>query len=159
MSDKNLISNIAQRPQILLQNLMTNFWFFEVCITTYFCRSRNNDFRKPSCLSDFFIRCPWWPKYATLEIFQGLVAVRGWCIKFATGLKCLNIHRSKSIWVTSLFFCQNDSLIGGSLWQKDSLVTLILFELCLLWYLAQSQILVTSLYTEYTGYLIANCIK
>ena len=48
--------------------------------------------------------------------------------------------------VTKLFFCQNDLLLGGSFWQKDSLVTFILFELNLLWYLAQSQILVTSLY-------------
>ena len=47
----------------------------------------------------------------------------------------------KSIWVTS----QNDSLMGESLWQKDSLVTLILFELGLLWYLAQSPILGNSL--------------
>jgi hypothetical protein len=28
-----------------------------------------------------------------------------------------------------LFFCQNGVLLGGSFWQKDSLVTLILFEL------------------------------
>ena len=47
----------------------------------------------------------------------------------------------KSIWVTS----QNGSLMGESLWQKDSLVTLILFELGLFWYLAQSQILGNSL--------------
>ena len=36
--------------------------------------------------------------------------------------------------------------MSTSFWQQDSLVTLILFELCQLWYLAQSQILVTSLY-------------
>ena len=28
-------------------------------------------------------------------------------------------------------FCQNDSLIGGSLWQKDKMVTHILFDLCI----------------------------
>ena len=48
--------------------------------------------------------------------------------------------------MTRLFFCQNGVLLGRSFWQKDSLVTLILFELCLLWYLAQSQILGTTLY-------------
>ena len=51
------------------------------------------------------------------------------------------MQSSKSVRVTMLFFCQRKLF-----WQKESLVTLILFELCLLWYLAQSQILVTSLY-------------
>ena len=49
-------------------------------------------------------------------------------------------HSSESIRVIKLFFCQNGVLIGRSIWPKDSLVTLILFELWLLWYLAQSQI-------------------
>ena len=57
-----------------------------------------------------------------------------------------NRHSWKSIIVTRLLFCQNDCSIGESIWQKDSLVTPILFWLCLLWYLAQSQILVTALY-------------
>ena len=48
-----------------------------------------------------------------------------------TGLKCSNRHRSKSIWVTSLFFCQNDSPTSDSFWQKNRLVTHILFDLCL----------------------------
>ena len=53
------------------------------------------------------------------------------CSKFANELKCSNRHRSKSIWVTSLVFCQNDSLMGESFWQKNRLVTHILFDLCL----------------------------
>ena len=77
--------------------------------------------------------------------YTNMIICRDCCPKFATGLKCLNRHRSKNIWMTRLFFCQNDSLLEESLRQKDSLVTLILFELCLLWYLAQSQILVISL--------------
>ena len=52
---------------------------------------------------------------------------------------CLIIICSKSIWVTKLVFCQNDSRIGGSFWQKDSLITHILFELCLFLYPAQSK--------------------
>ena len=48
--------------------------------------------------------------------------------------------------MTRLLFCQNDSPMGGSFWQKDSLITDILFGLCLLWYLAHSQILGISLY-------------
>ena len=36
---------------------------------------------------------------------------------------------SKSIWVTRLLFCQNDSPMRGSFWEKDSLITHILFEL------------------------------
>ena len=56
---------------------------------------------------------------------------RDWSPKFATGIKWLNRHRSKSIWVTILSFCQNDSLMGESLWQKDRMVTHILFDLCL----------------------------
>ena len=59
------------------------------------------------------------------------IRFRDWSPKFATGLKCLNRYRSKSIWVTILFVCQNDSLMGGSLWQKYRMVTHMLFDLCL----------------------------
>ena len=45
-----------------------------------------------------------------------------------------------------LSFCQNDPPMGESFWQNTSLATHILFELCLLWYLAQSQICCTTLY-------------
>ena len=57
---------------------------------------------------------------------------RGWCPKFATGLNIIIRHSSKSIWVTNLLFCQNDSPIRKSFWQKDSLITHILFELWLI---------------------------
>jgi hypothetical protein len=33
-------------------------------------------------------------------------------------------------------------------WQKDNLITLILFELCLFWYLSQLQIWCTTLYVH-----------
>ena len=46
------------------------------------------------------------------------------------------------------------SLMGESLWQNNSLVTLILFELGLFWYLAQSQILDNSLYIAYSFLII-----
>ena len=65
---------------------------------------------------------------------------RGWCPKFATWLNIISRHSSKSIWVTNLIFCQNDSQIRRSSRQKDSLITHILFELYLLWYLAYCQI-------------------
>ena len=58
---------------------------------------------------------------------------RGWVPKFATGLIYQIEHSSKSIWVTRLLFCQNNSLMGGSFWPKDSLITFIIFELCLIW--------------------------
>ena len=74
------------------------------------------------------------------------IIARGWCIKFMTGLNIINRHSSKSIIVIKLSFCQNDPLIGESFWQKDSLITCILFELCLFWYSAQSQIWCTTLY-------------
>ena len=48
--------------------------------------------------------------------------------------------------MTSLFFCQNDVLIGGSFWQKDSLVTFILLDLSLFKHFSLSQIFVISLY-------------
>ena len=58
---------------------------------------------------------------------------RVWVPKFATGLIYQIEHSSKSIWVTRLLFCQNNSLMGGSFWPKDSLITFIIFELCLIW--------------------------
>ena len=56
---------------------------------------------------------------------------RDWLQKFATWLIYQNRHRSKNIWVTRLFFSQNDSLMGESIWPKDSSVTHIFFDLCL----------------------------
>ena len=56
---------------------------------------------------------------------------RDWLPKFATGLIFWNRHRSKSIWVTILSFCQIDPLMSESFWQKDRMVTHILFDLCL----------------------------
>ena len=35
----------------------------------------------------------------------------------------------QKVWVTRLLFCQNDSPMRESFWQKDSLITHILFEL------------------------------
>ena len=55
-----------------------------------------------------------------------------WLPKFATGLKCFNKHRSKSIWVTILSFCQSDSLMSESFWQRDRMVTHIFLDLCLI---------------------------
>ena len=72
--------------------------------------------------------------------------------------KYQNSHSSKSIRVTKLFFCQNGILLGRSFWPKDSFVTLILFELWLLWYLAQSQIHRITLYYNITSTYSSNRI-
>ena len=53
------------------------------------------------------------------------------CAKFATGLKCSNRHRSKSMRVTKLFFCQIDPPMSASFWQKNRPVIHELFDLCL----------------------------
>ena len=70
--------------------------------------------------------------------------------------KYLNRHGSKSVWVIKLSFCQNDSPMRGSFWQKDSFITHILFELCLFSNLAQSTFF---RYTLYVYYLIAQFLK
>ena len=54
---------------------------------------------------------------------------RDWLPKFATGLNMIICCSSKSIWVTRLLFCQNDSPMMGSFWKKNSFITHILFEL------------------------------
>ena len=59
------------------------------------------------------------------------------CTKFATGLHIIISHSSKSIWVIKLFFCQNDSPMGVTFWQKDSLITHIHFKLCLIMIFSQ----------------------
>ena len=61
-----------------------------------------------------------------------LVISRDWFPKFATGLNTIISHSSKSIWLIKLSFCQNDPSMGQSFWQKDSLITHTLFELCLI---------------------------
>ena len=52
-----------------------------------------------------------------------------WVKKTETIHSSVISHSSKSIWVIKLSFCQNDSPMGESFWQKDSLITHILFEL------------------------------
>ena len=66
--------------------------------------------------------------------------------KICPWAKYQNRHGSKSIWVIKMSFCQKDPPIRESFWQKDSLITRILFQLCLFWYLAQGQILGIPLY-------------
>ena len=61
-------------------------------------------------------------------------------------------HSSKSIEVIRLIFYQNDYPKRGLFWQKDNFVNAILFELCLFLYLVQSQILLISLYLNYSKY-------
>ena len=53
-------------------------------------------------------------------------------IKIRSRRRCVISHSSKSIWVIKLSFCQTDFPNGGSFWQKDSLITHILFELWLI---------------------------
>ena len=60
--------------------------------------------------------------------------------------KFLNRHSSKSTRVIKLYFCQNDSPIRESFWQKDSLVTPILFEICLFRNLAECTFFLFTLY-------------
>ena len=64
-----------------------------------------------------------------------------------------NSHSSKNIRVTKLSFGQNDLPRSTPFWQKNILVTLILFELRLLCYLAQSQIHRITLYFLICTYL------
>ena len=77
-----------------------------------------------------------------------------------------NSHSSKIIRVTKLSFGQNDLPRSTPFWQKNSLVTLILFELQLLWYLAQSQIHRITLYfilydnhRTYWAFSVIVCLK
>ena len=78
----------------------------------------NSGFRVPSYTKkDFEIDC----KFLAIDC----------CAKFATGLKCSNRHRSKSMRVSKLFFCQIDPPMSASFWQKNRLDTQILFDLCL----------------------------
>ena len=54
---------------------------------------------------------------------------RDWLPKFATRLNMIIGCSSKSIWLTTLLFCQNGSPMRRSFWQKNSFITHILFEL------------------------------
>ena len=74
---------------------------------------------------------------------------RGWCPKFAPGLNIkIGIVQKVYEWSNCPFakMILQWIFMGGSFWQKDSLITHILFEQCLFWYLAQVQILGITLY-------------
>ena len=60
------------------------------------------------------------------------IGSRGWCIKFATGLNTkIDIVQKVYKW-SSCPFAKMILPKRGSFWQKDSLITHILFELCLI---------------------------
>ena len=88
-------------------------------------------------------------KYVMLFIIYFILSYtslyRGWAKKVHRA-KFLNRHSSKSIWVIKLSFNQNDCPWGGSFWSKDSLITHILFELCLFRNLAQCTLFLLTLY-------------
>ena len=84
--------------------------------------------------------------------FCSFLLVRGWCIKFATGLNIRIAHSSKSIWVIQLSYCQNDPLMGESLnhFGNRTAGSLIYFlNYGIFWYLAQLQIWCTTLYVQW----------
>ena len=92
------------------------------------------------CLYSINTYVAWWLSRVSRYLF----------LKFENGLNIkIDIVHKVCIWVTKVSFCQNDPIIGESFWQKNSLVTIIFFELCLVWYFANSQILGISLYLVY----------
>ena len=70
------------------------------------------------------------------------------CIEGVSKVSKIDIVLKVCIWVARLVLRKNDSWIGGSFWQKGSLITHKLFELYLFWYLAQSTYLWDTLYYQ-----------
>ena len=85
---------------------------------------------RPNCISSVMEFLQRWVKISYIFCLLVVVfqSVRGCCAKFATGLNIIISHKSKSIWVIKLSFCQTDPLVGESFWQKDSLINHIFFE-------------------------------
>ena len=81
----------------------------------------------------------WWFWANTLTIWNHIL--KGEMPEIYNWAKLIISHSSKSIWVINLLFCQNYSPTRRSFWQKDGLITCILFGLWLIIYLAQLQIL------------------
>ena len=81
----------------------------------------------------------WVRRWGKLIVYYRLIP------KICEWAKYQNRHSSKNIWVMNLFFCQNYRPIRWEFWQKSRFITHVLFELCLFWYLAHSQILGISL--------------
>ena len=110
-----------------------------LCSIMFIHKSRKTEFqantaRPPVILFHSFFVWPFQTKWDRCLILIKYLH-RGWVPKFATGLKHQTGYNSKSIWVTRLLFSQNDYLMGESFWLKDSLITCIVFELCLIWYI------------------------
>ena len=82
---------------------------------------------------------------------------RGWCIKFATGLNTKIGNGSKSLRVIKLSFCQNDPPMGESFWQKDSLITHILFELWLITLLWIVSVFLTQTFVTFIKCMELSC--
>ena len=119
------------------------FWFFEIeeKLRTYLFWPIRNNLKSAKSLLIKNQEC----KYLRKELIQYTYLLDHFCHKervshnYLDWAKYQNRHSPKSIWVIRLSFCQNYPLIRESFWQNTSLVTHMLFELCLFWYLAQSK--------------------
>ena len=87
-----------------------------------------------------------------------LISNNVWVKKTETIHSIVISHSSKSIWVIELSFCQNDSPTGGSFWQKDSLITHILFELWLITILWIVSVFLTQTLCSWEGFIFESKI-
>ena len=90
-------------------------------------------YMRKSCSTNYFYFLEMRPylqscKFNNKNLMKMKKLPRG-CFKKVDWAKYHIKHSSKSIRVIKLSFCQNDSPMGGPFWQKDSLITYILFAL------------------------------
>ena len=99
--------------------------------------------------------------YGKVYYIRGCSQTRGWSPKFATGQNVIiDIDQKLYEWpgcsFARMMYSKRDHFGKKTAW---SLFFKYFFELWLLWYLAQSQILVTSLYVEWLDVLFIKVVE